>query len=332
MQSELESQLLERLKLVEARLAELEDGQRNLQQAYGSSRLRLRRFLLRPPMWTYQQHSPRPIGLPSQDSAPALPADVPSIAIVTPSYNQARFLRATIDSVLGQNYPKLSYHVQDGGSTDGSVAVLESYGAKLSWRSQPDKGQADAINLGFENLDGDIMAYLNSDDVLLPGTLAYIADFFAKRPDIDIVYGHRIFIDSDGSEIGRAVLPAHSDKALLYAGYIPQETMFWRRRVWNKVGGIDANFQYALDWDFMLRAQTARFRFARARRFLACFRVHDQQKTTSNYDVGHKEMSVIRRRYLGHLPSQSEIARAISPYLARQFIFHWGYRLGLLKQ
>ena len=332
MESELERQLFERLKSIEERVGELEDSHRQLQQAYGSSRLHLRRFLLRPPMWTYEQHLPRQLSLHSPQPPAALPTSVPRIAIVTPSYNQARFLSATIDSVLDQNYPKLSYHVQDGGSVDGSVPVLESYGDRISWRSHPDKGQADAINLGFENTDCDIMAYLNSDDVLLPGTLAYVADFFDRRPDIDVVYGHRVFIDSDGSEIGRAILPAHNDKALLYAGYIPQETMFWRRRVWNKLGGIDASFQYALDWEFMLRAQADQFKFARARRFIACFRVHDQQKTTSNYDVGRKEMDALRLRSLGHIPSQSEIARAISPYLARQFIYHWSYRLGLLKR
>jgi glycosyltransferase involved in cell wall biosynthesis len=332
MKSELERQLLERLNSIEERVRELEDSQRHLQQAYGSSRLHLRRFLLRPPMWTFEQHSPRPLSLHSQQPRLPLPANGPSIAIVTPSYNHARFLRATIDSVLGQVYPNLSYHVQDGGSVDGSVNILESYGDKISWRSNPDQGQADAINLGFEGMESDIMAYLNSDDVLLPGTLAYIADFFQRRPDIDVVYGHRVFIDSDGSEIGRAILPAHNEKALLYAGYIPQETMFWRRRVWDTIGGMDASFQYALDWEFMLRAQAAQFKFARARRFIACFRVHDRQKTTSSYDVGRKEMRIIRQRYLGHVPSQLEIARAISPYLARQFVFHWSYRLGLLKQ
>lgn len=332
MKSELERQLLERLNSIEERVGALEDSQRQLQRAYGSSRLHFRRFLLRPPMWTFEQHPPRRLSLQSQQPAPALPANVPSIAIVTPSYNHARYLRATIDSVLRQDYPKLSYHVQDGGSVDGSVNILQSYGKKLSWRSNPDKGQADAINLGFQGVESDIMAYLNSDDVLLPGTLAHIANFFQRRPDIDVVYGHRVFIDSEGSEIGRAILPAHNQKALLYAGYIPQETMFWRRRVWNATGGMDASFQYALDWDFILRAQAAQFKFARTRRFIACFRVHDRQKTTSSYDVGREEMRVLRLRYLGHVPSQLEIARAIAPYLIRQFIFHWSYRLGLLKQ
>ncbi|MCW5703708.1 MAG: glycosyltransferase family 2 protein [Xanthobacteraceae bacterium] len=332
MESELERQILERLRAIEDRLGELEDNQRQLQQAYSSSRMILRRFFLRPPMWTFEQHSPRQLDLQSQQPETALPRNVPCIGIVTPSYNQGRFLKATIDSVVAQSYPKLFYHVQDGGSVDGSVPILESYGDRISWRSQADKGQADAINLGFEHVDCDIMAYLNSDDVLLPGALSYVADYFDRNPDVDIVYGHRVFIDGDGAEIGRAVLPSHDAKALLYAGYIPQETMFWRRRVWNAIGGFDTSLHYALDWEFMLRAQGAGFKFARARRFIACFRVHDQQKTTSNYDVGRKEMRALRLKYLGYAPSQSEITRSISGYLARQMIFHWSYRLGLLKQ
>jgi GT2 family glycosyltransferase len=175
------------------------------------------------------------------------------------------------------------------------------------------------------------MAYLNSDDTLLPGALASIANFFQERPDIDIVYGHRIFIDYAGSEIGRDILPAHSIKALHYAGYVPQETMFWRRCVWDAIGPIDVKFDYALDWDFMLRAQAAGFKFMRLRKFHACFRVHDEQKTTKNYELGRKEMQTLRLRHLGHVPTQPEIFRAMLPYLARQFIFHWSYRLGLLK-
>jgi glycosyltransferase involved in cell wall biosynthesis len=331
MDSELERQLLERLRAIEDRLEELQDNQRQLQKAYGSSRMLLRRFFLRPPMWTFEQHSPRQLCLHSQQPETALSGNVPSIGIVTPSYNQARFLKATIESVVGQAYPKLFYHVQDGGSVDGSVPILESYGDRISWRSHSDKGQADAINLGFADIDCDIMAYLNSDDVLLPGALSYIADYFDRHPDVDIVYGHRVFIDSDGWEIGRAVLPGHDGKALLYAGYVPQETMFWRRRVWDEICSFDVTLQYALDWEFLLRAQAADFKFARAPRFIGCFRVHDQQKTTSNYDVGRREMRALRLKYLGHAPSQSEIARGMLGYLTRQMIFHWCYKLGLLK-
>lgn len=331
MDDEFKQRILASLDKIERRITLLEQDQSQLRSAYARSRHFLRRRWTRPPMWTFEQYSARPIKLAGLPPPPALPADPPRIAIVTPSYNHARFLDATIDSVLGQNYPNLHYHVQDGGSSDGSVELLKNRGDRISWRSERDNGQSDAINLGFAGVDGDIMAYLNSDDVLLPGTLATIAHFFQTRPDIDIVYGHRIFIDGDGLEVGRAVFPPHDGKTLQYADYIPQETMFWRRRVWQAIKPIDQSFHYALDWDFILRAQAAGFKFARLPRFLACFRVHDQQKTAATYDVSVKEMQILRLRSLGFAPTQIEIRRAIAPYVARQIVFHWGYKLGLLK-
>lgn len=332
MDDEFKREILKRLTAIEARIDELDTGHGHLRAAYSRSRAHLRRLWLRPPMWTFEQHPPRPLSLGSQPCPAILPQQIPAIAIVTPSLNHGRFLRATIDSVIGQNYPDLFYHVQDGGSDDDSVETLKSYGDRISWLSEPDKGQSAAINTGFAGRAGDIMAYLNSDDILLPGALASIANFFAERPDVDIVYGHRIFIDRTGSEIGRAILPVHSVKALYYADYIPQETMFWRRRVWDKIGPLDVNFEYAMDWDFILRAQAAGFKLERLRKFYACFRVHDEQKTTKNYELGREEMQKLRLRNLGHVPSQREIYRAMMPYLLRQFTFHWSYQLGILKQ
>ncbi|MBX9646086.1 MAG: glycosyltransferase [Xanthobacteraceae bacterium] len=323
--------VLEKHNSIEKRPSALKGFHAGLHAENRRSRARPRRSWLQPPMWTFEQYSPRSVDLSALPGQPALPAPVPSIAIVTPSYNQGRYLRAAIDSVLSQNYPKLFYHIQDAASDDGTIDVLKSYGNKISWKSEPDKGQSDAINIGFNGVESEIMCYLNSDDTLLPGTLAYVANFFHRRPDVDIVYGHRIFINNEGSEIGRAVFPPHSTRALLHVGYIPQETMFWRRRVWDAIGNMDCSFQYALDWDFELRAQAAGFKFERASRFMACFRVHDQQKTASNYHIGRLEMDRIRKRYLGSAPSQLEIYRAISPYLARQFIFHWGYLLRLWR-
>src|ERR1700719_1109712 len=286
----------------------------------------IRRFRLHPPMWTFEQYPPRPLNLASLPPPPRLVGDAPCIAMVTPSYNHARYLDATIDSILGQDYPNPRYHVQDGASVDGTLDILKGRGNTIIWRSEPDGGQSQAINRGFSGTDGDIMAYLNSDDVLLPGTLAYVANFFLSRPDVDIVYGHRVFIDRDGLEVGRAVLPAHHAQTLRYADYIPQETMFWRRRVWDAIGSIDENLHYALDWDFILRAQEKGFKFVRLPRFLACFRIHDQQKTAATYDVGQREMQALRRRSLGFSPSHTEIRRAIAPYVARQMAYHWAYK------
>lgn len=287
--------------------------------------LRLR--LPSPPIWTFQQYNPRPL-LSQRIISPALQQPLPRVAIVTPAYNHAQFLRATIDSVLDQNYPALAYHVQDGGSLDGTVELLRSYGSRISWRSQADKGQGNAINLGFASMpdDSDIMAYINSDDMLMPGAIAYIASFFQNNPAIDIVYGHRIVIDHNGQETGRAVMPPHDALALKYIGYVPQETMFWRRSVWGKIGPIDETFRFALDWDFMIRAQSAGFKFVRLPRFLGCFRVHPEQKTSAMLAVGLEEMEKIRIRENGHGMTRADMRRFVLPFLAKQFGYHWLYR------
>jgi hypothetical protein len=175
------------------------------------------------------------------------------------------------------------------------------------------------------------MGYLNSDDSLLPGTLAYVARFFQCHPYVDVIYGHRVNIDQDGQEIGRCVLPPHDAETLKWADYLPQETMFWRRRVWDKIGPIAEDLKFALDWDFILRAQAVGFRFQRVPRFLACFRIHEKQKTTAMMGIGNQEMFRLRRIHLGYEPEYSEIEHSISAYLRRQIRFHWLYKLGLLR-
>jgi glycosyltransferase involved in cell wall biosynthesis len=329
MDEEFKPRLEQRLEQLENRVALLE---RNLDLvAAGQRRTSLRGLWRRPPIWTFEQYPPRLLKLNAFKPAPVAPANAPRIAMVTPSYNHAQYLGATIESIVSQGYPNLYYHVQDGASIDGTLDLLKSRGNSISWKSEPDKGQSNAINRGFAGVDSEIMAYLNSDDMLLPGTLAYVANYFTSHPDIDVVYGHRVFIDREGLEVGRAVLPRHDGKALQFADYIPQETMFWRKRVWDKIGPIDESFHYAMDWDFILRAQAAGFKFVRLPRFLACFRIHDAQKTAATYAVGVREMGILRRRALGFEPTSIQIRRAIALYLAKQLAYHYGYRLGLLR-
>lgn len=320
--------LEQRLNQLENRMALME---RNLDlMAAGQRRSSLRGLWRRPPLWSFEQYPPRLLNVNDLRPAPALPPNAPRIAIVTPSYNHAQFLGDTIESVTSQGYPNLHYHIQDGASIDGTVDLLKGLGEAVSWTSEPDTGQSNAINRGFAGVDCEIMAYLNSDDMLLPGTLAYVANYFTSHPDVDFVYGHRIFIDRDGLEVGRAVLPPHDGKALQYADYIPQETMFWRKRVWDRIGPIDESFHFAMDWDFIMRAQAAGFKFVRLPRFLACFRIHDAQKTASTYAIGVREMGKLRRRVLGFDPTQMQIRRAIAPYLTKQLAYHFAYKLGLL--
>ena len=292
-------------------------------------RLRLR--LLQPPLWKSDQYAPRQLSVDLTHARLPLPDQCPRIVMVTPSYNHARYLPSTIDSVLAQDYPNLVYIVQDGGSADGTLDVLDQYGDRILWRSAPDSGQAQAINRGFDGVDFDLMAYLNSDDILLPGALRYVAKFFLANPDVDVVYSHRIYVDRFGLEIGRGILPPHDAQALKWADYIPQETMFWRRRVWDAVGPIDESFAFALDWDFVLRAQAAGFKFVRLPHFLSCFRVHDAQKTVAWREVGEQEMGRLRKEHLGFTPSWLQIRHGIFPYLRRQLAFHYLYKCKLLR-
>jgi hypothetical protein len=174
---------------------------------------------------TLHQYPPIPLKLPKRYYHVALPAEdlLPTVSIVTPSLNQAKFLEDTITSVLGQNYPKLEYIIQDGGSTDGTGQILGKYRSKLTHiESCQDTGQANAINRGFRHAQGEIMAWLNSDDLLLPGAIAYVVDYFLKHPEVDVLYGHRINIDEHGNEVGRRILPPHDNEVLRWTDLIPQ--------------------------------------------------------------------------------------------------------------
>ena len=285
---------------------------------------------LAPRLGVLNQHAPLELRLPPHYSRPAPVPRPPKISIVTPAFQHALFIERTIASVLDQGYPNLEYFVQDGGSTDGTREILERHASRLAgWDSTPDSGQAEAINRGFARTTGEIMAYLNSDDILLPGALAYVADFFSRHPEIDVVYGHRILIDEEGRQIGRWMMPAHEDEVLSWADYVPQETLFWRRSIWDKAGGrIDESFRFALDWDLLIRFRDAGARFARLPRFLGGFRVHPQQKTSAGIsDIGFQEMDRIRQRVLGRVPSRIEVRKAVFPYLLRHMALDLGWRI-----
>jgi glycosyltransferase involved in cell wall biosynthesis len=204
----------------------------------------------------------------------------PKISIVTPSFNQGRYIEQTIRSVVLQRYPALEYIMMDGGSTDETGAVLDRYAAYFAHvQSAPDRGQSDAIKRGFERSTGEIMAYLNSDDLLAPGTLFAVAAFFDRHPGVDVVYSHRCAIDADNTAIWYWILPPHSDALMKRWDLIPQETTFWRRSIYEKVGGIDSSFRFAMDFDLFSKfMQHGRLR--RADRFFGAFRQHPESKTS----------------------------------------------------
>jgi glycosyltransferase involved in cell wall biosynthesis len=324
----------DRIAALERRVASLEKAERQLRNILKREVIPRRETLrerFQPKIRKFQHHWPRELKIPADYRPTSITLPAPTFAIVSPSFESVSFIKATIDSVLSQNYPSLNYHIQDAASSDGTVDVLRSYGDRIGWESAPDRGQAHALNVAFGTIQGDIMGYLNSDDLLMPGTLAYVAQAFAADPELDVVYGHRICIDEDGNEIGRWVLPRHDPVAIKWFDFIPQETMFWRRSVWDELGGFDESFEFALDWDFILRAHARNRRFARLPRFLGCFRVHDAQKTTSIFDTGQVESQRLRRIHLGFEPTPKMLQKATAGYLRRQVLYHRLYKLRVLR-
>jgi carbamoyltransferase len=293
-----------------------------------------RRALFGRALGVFEQYSPRELRLPARYTRELPLVSPPGISIVTPSYNQGRFIEATMRSVLEQEYPRLEYVVQDGGSPDETTEVLARYADRLHHcESRPDDGHAQAVNLGFAHTGGELMAFLNSDDLLLTGALNYVAAYFERHPEVDLVYGHRVVIDADGLEIGRWIMPPHDDDVLSWADWIPQETMFWRRELWERAGGrMDESFGFGLDWDLLLRFRDAGAKAVRLPRFLGAFRVHDAQHTATLIDnIGLEAMERLRTRTLGRTVTREEIRRAVRPYRYRSHLLQKLYRARLLR-
>ena len=247
------------------------------------------------------QYPPRPLRGETFPKPRLGDGELPRIAIVTPSFMQGNYIEATIRSIVDQGYPNLAYAVHDGGSTDSTLEVISRYASRLTlWASQPDSGQARAIVSGFEKINGQVMAWVNSDDMLVPGALRYVGEYFATHPEVDAVYGHRIIVNERGQEIARWVLPPHQPAITPYIDPVPQETLFWRQSLWEKVGGLDPSFRFALDWDLVLRFQKAGANIVRLPYFLGIFRVHSQQKLSARAEsIGAEEIGALRQRETG---------------------------------
>ena len=224
----------------------------------------------------------------------------PLVSIVTPSYNQGRFLEATIRSVLEQGYPALEYIIMDGGSTDGSADIISRYSDRLAyWVSERDQGQTDAINQGFGRARGAVLAWLNSDDVYQPGAIAEAVAYLVAHPEVGMVYGDANFINEGGAPIGRFPA-AQTDYRRLRQGYvhIPQQASFFRADLWRRVGPLDPTFYFAMDYDLWVRL-SALAPLVYLPRLWASFRLHGGGKTIAADDRCWPEMLRVHRRYGG---------------------------------
>ena len=246
------------------------------------------------------QYPPSPLSV-FKVNVPGENKTLPRIALVTPSFNQGKFVGQTINSVKAQHYANFEYVIQDACSKDGTAGVLRSFDdIWFDIRIELDQGQADALNKGFARTSGDIMGYLNSDDLLLPGTLHFVAQYFHDNPSVDVIYGNRLIINEDGQEIGRWILPGHDPDVLRFVDYVPQESMFWRRRIWERVGSkFDASLQFAMDWDLILRFLDAGAVFHHVPELFGVFRAHGGQKSQVDFLTrGAREMATLRSKHV----------------------------------
>ena len=180
----------------------------------------------------------------------------PRISIVTPNLNKVKYLENTILSVLSQNYPNLEYIIIDGGSTDGSIDIIKKYSDKLAyWVSEPDKGMYDAIRKGFEHSTGEIMAWIGSDDMYHANSFYTVADIFSKWPEISWLVGAETHYDETGKTVrtARSRYFNHIDFLTYRYKWIQQESTFWRRSIYEKVGGVNKSFKLAGDFDLWMR-------------------------------------------------------------------------------
>lgn len=265
----------------------------------------------------------------------------PLVSIITPSFNQARYIEATIRSVLSQDYPNIEYIIVDGGSTDETVAIIQKYTLESDsllsvqkqasaiqsrsiawWVSEKDKGQTDAINKGFARAKGQILAWLNSDDTYEPGAISAAVKYLQEHPEVGMVYGDCNYINEDGRVIGKFG-SAQTNYRLLRQGYahIPQQTMFFRADLWKQVGPLDPSFYFAMDYDLWTRL-AARTVLQYVPQLWANFRLHTSGKTIAADDRCWPEMIRVHYRDGG-----SFFAVIVAKYYIRKLIAPlWNWR------
>ncbi len=232
--------------------------------------------------------------------------DLPLVSVVTPSYNQGEFLETTIRSVLYQDYPRIEYIVVDGGSTDGSVEIIRKYRNRIArWLSEPDLGQADAINKGFRLARGEIVAWINSDDYYFPYAVTSAVQAFQADPKVAVFYGDGVLATRGGQfqQYFVWVEPFCADRLYSCSDYILQPTTFFRRDALFEAGLLDTSLHYVMDWDLWCRFAKKGFRFHYEPRPIAVNRVYYGTKTSTG---GRKRLleiyRLIRRYYSGFWP------------------------------
>ncbi|MBN2372452.1 glycosyltransferase [bacterium] len=269
----------------------------------------------------------------------------PRISIVTPSYNQGRYLEETILSVLNQNYPDLEYIIIDGGSADNSVEIIKKYSKDLAfWVSEADRGQSHAINKGIARATGEIINWINSDDLLCDGSLQKVGAFFQKNPEAEVCYGDFIPIDETGVELTYGRCLPFSKRMLLCGVGLPQQSTFFRRDLINTCGGIDESLHLSMDYELYLRFAFNGCKFGCIKEPLGKFRIYNETKSNISKKNGSfiNEKKAVQMRYLKryyHTQDISLLQRWFWWFTFMKWIsnidvymLHWRFYLNRLKK
>jgi glycosyltransferase involved in cell wall biosynthesis len=224
----------------------------------------------------------------------------PLVTVVTPSYNQGRFIRATIESVLSQDYPAIEYIIMDGGSTDETAAIAGEYASRLTWISEKDRGQTHAINKGFRQAKGTIVGWMNSDDIALPGAVSHAVAAFQQRPELGAVYGEGNTIDVDGNVTGRFTPTERFNlwKLVYVWDYILQQTVYFRKSALEEIGYLDESLHWSMDWDVLIRVGM-RYPIGYIPEAMGALREYVETKTASGGGPRFRELVELMRRHGG---------------------------------
>jgi len=224
---------------------------------------------------------------------------LPKISIVTPSYNQGQYLEDTILSVLGQNYANLEYIIIDGGSTDNSVEIIKKYEKQLFfWVSEKDHGQSDALNKGFKIATGDILGWLNSDDMYMPNVFNFVSQNIGNTKPI-LLFGNALHYNEKGVAYSSDVVNQHKELDLKLIDYIVQPSTFWNRLTWERLGGLSTELHFAFDWEWFIRALDANVEFRPVQKALSIYRLQSSNKTQTGGKRRAQEIFEIYKQFKG---------------------------------